>query len=180
MTRTKIPEFSYLVNYPCHMGQLPTAYRDNNFIDSSGKEIRRCVMCGEIRILAPAPKSKESRHTIPKQNKGVCTACDTVVWVITDSGIDIKWCKGCKNFRPWATFGDKGLATKCVRCRDKQREQYMKRVQKGAKNMKSSDKESNKGKSIRKKFEAMMNQTYQMSSIEILPSDSEDELAMYL
>ena len=33
-------------------------------------------------------------------------------------------CKGCKNFRPWAAFGDKGLATKCVRCRERQREKY--------------------------------------------------------
>ena len=28
------------------------------------------------------------------------------------------------NFRPWAAFGDKGLATKCVRCRERQREKY--------------------------------------------------------
>lgn len=29
-----------------------------------------------------------------------------------------------QNFRPWAAFGDKGLATKCVRCRERQREKY--------------------------------------------------------
>ena len=29
-----------------------------------------------------------------------------------------------KNFRPWAAFGDKGRATKCVGCRDRQREKY--------------------------------------------------------
>ena len=43
---------------------------------------------------------------------------------MTSSGLEIKWCKGCKNFRPWAAFGDKGLATKCVRCRERQREKY--------------------------------------------------------
>lgn len=63
-------------------------------------------------------------HIIPRQNKGLCTACDVTVWVIADSHIEIKWCKGCKNFRPWAAFGDKGMATKCVRCRDRQREKY--------------------------------------------------------
>merc|ERR1740124_1679130 len=51
---------------------------------------------------------------IPTQNKGLCTHCDANVWV----------CKGCKNSRPWAAFGEKGLATKCVRCRERQREKY--------------------------------------------------------
>merc|ERR1712176_786252 len=61
---------------------------------------------------------------IPTQNKGLCTHCDVNVWVVTASGLEIKWCKGCKNFRPWAAFGEKGLATKCVRCRERQREKY--------------------------------------------------------
>jgi len=61
---------------------------------------------------------------IPTQNKGLCTLCDVNVWVVTQSGLEIKWCKGCKNFRPWAAFGDKGLATKCLRCRERQREKY--------------------------------------------------------
>lgn len=46
------------------------------------------------------------------------------MWIVVTSGLQIKWCKGCKNFRPWAAFGEKGLATKCVRCRDRQREKY--------------------------------------------------------
>ncbi len=71
-----------------------------------------------------ADEPNESVQIIPKQNKGLCTACDVAVWVIKDSGIEIKWCKGCKNFRPWAAFGDKGLATKCLRCRERQREKY--------------------------------------------------------
>ena len=61
---------------------------------------------------------------IPTQNKGLCTNCDVNVWVVISNNLEIKWCKGCKNFRPWAAFGDKGLATKCVRCRDRQREKY--------------------------------------------------------
>jgi hypothetical protein len=62
---------------------------------------------------------------IPRQNKGVCTVCDVAVWVVKDrDNLEIKWCKGCKNFRPWAAFGDKGLATKCVRCRKRQKEKY--------------------------------------------------------
>ena len=61
---------------------------------------------------------------IPTQNKGLCTICDVNVWIVTATGLEIKWCKGCKNFRPWAAFGDKGLATKCVRCRERQREKY--------------------------------------------------------
>jgi hypothetical protein len=61
---------------------------------------------------------------IPTQNKGLCTLCDVNVWVVVTTGLEIKWCKGCKNFRPWAAFGDKGLATKCLRCRERQREKY--------------------------------------------------------
>jgi hypothetical protein len=65
-----------------------------------------------------------SYANIPTQNKGLCTICDVNVWIVTATGLEIKWCKGCKNFRPWAAFGDKGLATKCVRCRERQREKY--------------------------------------------------------
>jgi len=61
---------------------------------------------------------------IPTQNKGLCTHCDVNVWVVNQTQLEIKWCKGCKNFRPWAAFGEKGLATKCVRCRERQREKY--------------------------------------------------------
>ena len=41
-----------------------------------------------------------------------------------EEDLEIKWCKGCKNFRPWPAFGDKGLATKCARCRHRQRTKY--------------------------------------------------------
>jgi hypothetical protein len=70
------------------------------------------------------PNTSNGFAIIPTQNKGLCTLCDVNVWIVTQTGLEIKWCKGCKNFRPWAAFGDKGLATKCVRCRDRQREKY--------------------------------------------------------
>ena len=112
---------------------------------------KRCVMCGQLRVsatyvrankkvnaeqspgddtsaaggAAAATTSGGSAHIIPRQNKGVCTACDVTVWVALEmDGLEIKWCKGCKNFRPWAAFGSKGSATKCVRCRDRQKEKY--------------------------------------------------------
>lgn len=75
-------------------------------------------------IEAAAAAYGSSYANIPTQNKGLCTVCDVNVWIVTASGLEIKWCKGCKNFRPWAAFGDKGLATKCGRCRERQREKY--------------------------------------------------------
>jgi hypothetical protein len=38
--------------------------------------------------------------------------------------LTIKWCKGCKNFRLWSAFGDKSRATKCSKCRERQKEKY--------------------------------------------------------
>lgn len=84
-------------------------------------------MCGNLRACSVAGRRKhdvESRHIIPRQNKGVCTQCDVTVWLVTEEKVEVKWCKGCKNFRPWAAFGDKGSATKCVRCRKRQKEKY--------------------------------------------------------
>lgn len=72
----------------------------------------------------PGSVKDQQMAIIPSQNKGLCTLCDVNVWIVAATGLEIKWCKGCKNFRPWASFGDKGLATKCLRCRDRQREKY--------------------------------------------------------
>jgi hypothetical protein len=80
---------------------------------------------------AAAGGDDRTGNIIPRQNKGLCTACDVAVWVLVADGLEIKWCKGCKNFRQWAAFGDKGSATKCVRCRERQREKYA--MQKNAK-----------------------------------------------
>ncbi len=113
----KVPEFTFLVNFPlCNkQAMLPP-----------GK--RCCVMCGELCWASPSNRSKgKNSHEsafIPNQNKGLCTHCDVNIWVVKESGMQIKWCKGCKNFQTWASFGEKGSATKCMRCRDRQREKY--------------------------------------------------------
>ena len=41
--------------------------------------------------------------------------------MIKSNGKNIKWCKGCKNFRNWAALCEKGSATKCEKCRNRQR-----------------------------------------------------------
>jgi hypothetical protein len=134
-----VPDFNNLVNFPCHMNQKTAPAPDGT---------RSCVMCGHSCPCTTGGKQKGkngSSHPladnnqnkggsssglnnniaiIPSQNKGLCTLCDVNVWIVLTSGLEIKWCKGCKNFRPWASFGEKGLATKCVRCRERQREKY--------------------------------------------------------
>jgi hypothetical protein len=124
-----IPEFTSLVNYPSHMSQK----QGNNLPEG----LRCCVMCGQACRCSGSKTKKGMKKEdlnmknangsyamIPTQNKGLCTSCDVNVWIVLSSNLEIKWCKGCKNFRPWAAFGEKGLATKCVRCRDRQREKY--------------------------------------------------------
>lgn len=130
-----VPDFVSLVNFPTS--------RQGTCTDGT----KMCVMCGQARFLS-SPKAVNklkiklanmSRsdqcspthvavipHTavIPAQNKGLCTNCDINVWIFNESGLQIKWCKGCKNFQTWASFGDKGSATKCLRCRERQREKY--------------------------------------------------------
>ena len=73
-------------------------------------------------------KQQHYTYTIPRQNKGLCTSCDVKVWLYKDDTkpqVPIKWCKGCKNFRTWPlAFGSKVKATKCTKCRDKQRISY--------------------------------------------------------
>jgi hypothetical protein len=141
----QVPEFTSLVNFPAHMSQKQSV----NLPDG----MRCCVMCGQACPCSSGNKCKKGGSTkppknndgslaprnsngqdmmgdksgyaiIPTQNKGLCTLCDVNVWVVVTTGLEIKWCKGCKNFRPWAAFGDKGLATKCLRCRERQREKY--------------------------------------------------------
>ena len=113
-----MPEFVSLMNFPAL--SLPEG-------------LRCCVMCGQGCPTAAAVKSRKARMGsksnsevafIPTQNKGLCTLCDVSVWIIDSSDMEIKWCKGCKNFRCWASFGDKGHATKCLNCRERQREKY--------------------------------------------------------
>jgi hypothetical protein len=145
----KLPDFHLLVNYPDYITKGRSTVDKAGNVAPEGQ--KHCVMCGKLRICsnqagrsarntstkAAANSISESSadnklgnamHIIPRQNKGVCTACDITVWVVMAAGqerLEIKWCKGCKNFRPWAAFGEKGLATKCVRCRDRQKEKYL-------------------------------------------------------
>ena len=147
---TPLPEFTSLVNFPVHMSQkqsvnLPEGMRCCVMCGqacpcSMGGKSKKKKGPNEPGSMPPnggglAPRSsntsseymndKSSGYAIiPTQNKGLCTLCDVNVWVVVASGLEIKWCKGCKNFRPWAAFGDKGLATKCLRCRERQREKY--------------------------------------------------------
>mmetsp|Transcript_28853 Transcript_28853/g.43565 ORF Transcript_28853/g.43565 Transcript_28853/m.43565 type:complete len:606 (+) Transcript_28853:48-1865(+) len=141
-----IPDFHQLVNFPDYLHKVRSNGGEAPGSSSSNNGKRPCVMCGKQRICSASTANlggsvlrrgkksedgagneedeEDSNHIIPRQNKGLCTACDVTVWVVVDTAMEIKWCKGCKNFRPWAAFGDKGLATKCVRCRDRQREKY--------------------------------------------------------
>jgi hypothetical protein len=73
----EVPAFCQLVNFP------------------TARYFGNCVMCDD------------SEFSIPKQNKGVCNNCDVAIWIVNPSGIQIKWCKGCKNFRKWIDFGVK-------------------------------------------------------------------------
>jgi hypothetical protein len=144
--RTKdatLPDFHRLVNFPDYLVKSRNSSSSESNQALTGK--KNCVMCGKLRVCSATsfvgrgraavkpdvPSSSSSTeedecsaHIIPRQNKGLCTGCDITVWVLVVEGLEIKWCKGCKNFRPWAAFGDKGSATKCVRCRDRQREKY--------------------------------------------------------
>lgn len=132
-----------LVNYPDYLARGRSGRADLTHGGEGCLEGKKnCVMCGKLRICSAnsatmsckkgTPKESsqneesESTHIIPRQNKGVCTACDVAVWVVlkSEDQLEIKWCKGCKNFRPWMSFGDKGMATKCVRCRNRQKEKY--------------------------------------------------------
>jgi hypothetical protein len=136
-----LPDFHRLVNFPDYLTKARSSTSDgSNPNTHNGK--KNCVMCGKLRVcsasslvnrgravkqeevVTPQDEDDITAHIIPRQNKGLCTACDVSVWVFIADGLEIKWCKGCKNFRPWAAFGDKGSATKCVRCRDRQREKY--------------------------------------------------------
>jgi hypothetical protein len=46
----------------------------------------------------------------------------------TTATLELKWCKGCKNFRCWTAFCNNGMATKCNPCREKQSLKYLQKV----------------------------------------------------
>lgn len=125
-----VPEFSSLANFPLSNRQ--------NMTLPCGMKL--CVMCGHMRQCSKVygvNKSKSKSEfrvnmqglsstiaVIPNQNKGVCTNCDVIIWIVKRNGLQIKWCKGCKNFKLWAAFGEKSNATKCAHCRERQRDKY--------------------------------------------------------
>jgi hypothetical protein len=147
-----LPDFHRLVNFPDYLAKPRAAAPADSASSPNNNGKKNCVISGKLRACSAfnfsrgrsskpedvtittttSPPSndveddpEDCAHIIPRQNKGLCTACDITVWVVVSGdGLEIKWCKGCKNFRPWAAFGDKGSATKCVRCRDRQREKY--------------------------------------------------------
>lgn len=82
--------------------------------------------CSPNSLAACLPRSvcDSAEFNIPKQNKGVCNNCDIAIWVHNPSGLLLKWCKGCKNFRKWSDFGLKGHSSKTERCRQQQAERY--------------------------------------------------------
>ena len=117
MQYANVPEYANIINFPT---QNPP------------EGMGTCVMCGESCQISPKKKVREflgskrnqelyEEPIIPIQNKGLCTNCDVNVFVICSNGLQIKWCKGCKNFKPWAAFGEKGAAIKCCRCRTRER-----------------------------------------------------------
>jgi hypothetical protein len=77
LLQIKVPDFAQIVNFP------------------NARYMAKCVMCDE------------DEYPIPNQNKGVCNNCDSAIWIHVETGLEMKWCKGCKNFRKWMDFGDK-------------------------------------------------------------------------
>ena len=77
--------------------------------------LHNCVMCGY----------DENSVIIPNQNKDVCKSCDIAYWFNIRLNIIFKFCKGCKNFVSISNFTDKLEASKCYKCRNRGRENYL-------------------------------------------------------
>lgn len=82
-------------------------------IDPRLSRMQHCVMCG-----------RQDVH-IPSQNKNVCKSCDSCFWLHHVWNVVIKFCKGCKNFFVLDEFQDKPEGTKCKKCRQRGRENYL-------------------------------------------------------
>lgn len=129
---SSLPAFAEIVNFPEYLPPKGSPSKESNGKQQNSRNEqqpskKRCVMCGITCIFAGSTPSKRNarknlQNMIPKQNKGLCNSCDGKTWIYSDA--PIKWCKGCKNFRLLTNFGDKYRATKCVRCRERQRENY--------------------------------------------------------
>lgn len=82
-------------------------------------------MCGKSRIVVKTLKEMNGRApAIPKKNGNVCTDCDKIVWVMVESGLQIKFCFRCRQFCPCTDFQNKGgkISTKCCNFLSNQRE----------------------------------------------------------
>lgn len=124
-----LPAFAEIVNFPEHLPEKASPSKKNGKSSPTKQPSEKpCVMCGVTCIFAGTTPSRlhaqMKQPIIPKQNKGLCNSCDGKTWIFTELNSPIKWCKGCKNFRSLRNFGDKYRATKCVRCRQRQRENY--------------------------------------------------------
>ena len=124
-----LPAFAEIVNFPEHLPEKgsPSKKSDGEKIPPKQPSAKPCVMCGVTCIFAgttPSRLHSQKQPIIPKQNKGLCNSCDGKTWIFSELNAPIKWCKGCKNFRSLRNFGDKHRATKCTRCRQRQRENY--------------------------------------------------------
>mmetsp|Transcript_11739 Transcript_11739/g.27732 ORF Transcript_11739/g.27732 Transcript_11739/m.27732 type:complete len:197 (+) Transcript_11739:300-890(+) len=147
MMQTEAPPFQDMVNYPTFIAprgrprKRKRSDKESPASAAADETKRGCVMCGRYCLKSATKKGNlgggqgyniaeenlaintagphGQRVTIPNQNKGICTACDVTVWIHSASGLQIKWCKGCKNFKTWASFGGKGHLTKCLQCRDR-------------------------------------------------------------
>jgi hypothetical protein len=75
-------------------------------------------MCGELCLRNPRNKGSKTAPVIPARNKGICTACDMEAWHFVENDIVIKFCHGCKNFRPCGDFGSQGQLVRCDKCRE--------------------------------------------------------------
>lgn len=151
MMHAEVPQFQHIVNYPIFVVQPGRKRKRKKGEDAptgaaADSTKRGCVMCGRYCLKSTTKKGSRGggqgyniaeenraintagprgqRVIIPNQNKGICTACDVTVWIHAATGLQIKWCKGCKNFKTWAGFGHKGHLTKCMRCRDEQNKRY--------------------------------------------------------
>lgn len=85
-----------------------------------------CVMCGESNV-----------H-IPSQNKNICKICDSSFWLHNSLNIVFKFCKGCKNFFILEEFSDKPEGTKCRKCRQRGRDNYLNKKSQGITNSTSN------------------------------------------
>jgi hypothetical protein len=78
----------------------------------------KCIRLSSSSLSMSSIQPPPPPPHIPLTHKGLCNICIENVWIVASSGLEIKWCVGCKRFCSWAAFGNKGLAS-CFSCREK-------------------------------------------------------------